>query len=100
MRYGEAEAKYFPTAKIDDRPCEALVFLHPYPRKHFRFHRAEVFIDKELELPIRYASYEWPAEPGGAPVLLEEYTYTRLKLNVGLKDADFDPSNPEYAFPD
>jgi hypothetical protein len=99
MHFTGADAKYFPNAKVEDRDCEAFVFLHPEKRDNFRFHRAEVFIDKELQLPIRYASYDWPAKSGDDPVLLETYTYTRLKLNVGLTDADFDTANPKYEFP-
>ena len=30
--------------------------------------------------------------------LLEEYTYTNIKINVGLTDADFDTKNPNYKF--
>jgi hypothetical protein len=60
---------------------------------------AEVFIDRELDLPIRYASYDWPAKAGEKPVPLEEYTYSKIKLNVGLTDQDFDPANPKYTFP-
>ncbi len=31
-------------------------------------------------------------------MLLEEYTYTDLKLNVGLTDWDFDHRNESYQF--
>ena len=30
--------------------------------------------------------------------VLEEYNYLNLKVNVGLKDEDFDPYNPAYKF--
>lgn len=93
------DAKYYPDAKVDDRKCEAFVFIHPEQREEFTFHRAEVFIDKELNLPIRYVSYGWPEAPGETPPLIESYTYTRLKLNVGLTDEDFDTKNPKYKFP-
>jgi hypothetical protein len=101
MRYPSEEAKatYHPNAKVEGRDCEAYVFVHPVKSKDFTFHRAEVFIDKELNLPIRYASYDWPEAAGETPPLIETYTYTRLKLNVGLKDEDFDVKNPKYKFP-
>ena len=38
----------------------------------------------------------WPREEGGRPVLMEEYTYLDLKLNVGLTDADFSQSSLDY----
>jgi len=30
--------------------------------------------------------------------LLEEYTYTDVKINNGFTDADFDENNPSYHF--
>lgn len=99
MRHGDADAKFYPNAKVDDRECEAWVFVHPEKREPFTFHRAEVFIDKKLNVPIRYVAYDWPEKPGETPPLIESYTYTRLKLNVGLTDEDFDTKNPKYKFP-
>jgi hypothetical protein len=99
MQHAEAEARFYPNARVNDRPVLAMQFMHPVRRDHFRFHLARVYIDKELKLPIRFESYDWPAEPGGDPVLLEEYTYTRLQLNPGFTDLDFDPKNPDYQFP-
>ena len=32
------------------------------------------------------------------PLLLEEYTYVNMKLNVGLTGADFDDHNKDYGF--
>ena len=65
------------------------------PRRNFVFHMARIFVDKELNLPIRYESYDWPKEPGGPPELMEEYTYLNLKLNNGFTDADFDIEESE-----
>ena len=68
------------------------------PRKNFRFNKALVFVDDELNIPVRYEAYDWPATQGGQPQLLEEYTYTDIKLNNGFTDADFDENNPNYHF--
>ena len=68
------------------------------PRRNFLFHLARIFVDDELNLPIRYESYDWPEKPGGPPELIEEYTYLNLKLNNGFTDADFDIRNPNYQF--
>jgi hypothetical protein len=62
------------------------------------FMRARVFVDNEYRVPVFYAAYDWPKEEGGKPVLLELYAYRRVKLNVGLTDKDFDPTNPDYNF--
>lgn len=97
-QYGECEVKFFRNAKIDGRACTCLQVVHPVPRKNFRFHMAQVFIDDEWNVPVRYVAFDWPDKEGGKPVLLEEYTYYKLKFNVGLTDADFQTSNPKYGF--
>ena len=65
----------------------------------YDFHRAEVFIDDELNIPVRYVAYDWPTAGGEEPPIIEEYTYIDVQLNVGLTDKDFDPANEEYEFP-
>ena len=81
---------------INGRAATLLEVVHPVPRQNFRFHRAEVFIDNELLLPVRYAAYLWPEAPGMDPPLEEAYTYINLKINNGFTNADFDRENPEY----
>ena len=98
VKYGECEVQYFPNTTIDERVCTCIRVIHPTPRRNFRFHVAQIFVDNELNLPIRYESYDWPDEPGGRPQLLEEYTYVNLKLDNGFTDADFDVKNPNYQF--
>jgi hypothetical protein len=97
-QYGECEVKFFRGAKVDDRVCTLLQVTHPVPRRNFRFHVARVFIDDELNVPIRYEAYDWPSKPGAAPPLMEQYTYRNLRLNNGFTDADFDIRNPQYGF--
>ena len=98
IKYGECEVKFFKGAKINNRVCTCIQVVHPVPRRNFLFNLARIFVDDELNVPIRYESYEWPKEPGGAPELLEEYTYLNLKLNNGFTDSDFDVKNPNYKF--
>jgi hypothetical protein len=85
-------------AKINGRQCTCIQVVHPVPRSHFLFNMARIYVDNQLNVPIRYEAYEWPKEPGGEPQLTEEYTYLNLKLNNGFKDQDFDPKNPNYQF--
>ena len=79
--------------------CTLIEVRHPQPRPYFDFHIAHIFIDDELDIPIRYAAYSWPATAGGEPILEEEYTYLDVKVNVGLTELDFDADNPAYEFP-
>lgn len=96
---GPCICNYREGANINKRPCSCIELVHPERRAPYEFHKAVVFIDKELNLPVRYAAYDWPATPGGEAPLIEEYTYYNVKLNVGLTDLDFDPKNPAYSFP-
>lgn len=96
--FGECEVKFYQGAKINGRSATCIQVVHPVPRKNFRFHKALVFVDDELNIPVRYEAYDWPATPGGPPQLLEEYTYTDIKLNNGFTDADFSENNPSYHF--
>ncbi len=99
-KYGECEVKYYDqNVKVADRDCVMIQVIHPYPRQNFIFYEARIYVDKELNLPIRYESYDWPKKQGDTPMLIEAYTYQNLKLNVGLKDADFDPKNTSYKYP-
>jgi len=54
--------------------------------------RVIVHFDIENKLPIKIEIYD----RGGR--LLEAYGYEGLRLNPGLTDSDFDPSNPAYNF--
>lgn len=98
IKYGECDVKFYEGAKINGRVCTCIEVVHPVPRRNFLFHLARIFVDKELNLPIRYESHDWPRAEGEAPGLMEEYTYLNLKLNNGFTDADFDKSNPNYKF--
>ncbi len=98
-QYGECEVQVFHGAKINGRSCICLQAKHPVPRRNFRFHLARIYVDDVYNIPIRYEAYDWPREPGGPPLLTEEYTYLNVKLNQGFTDLDFDPKNPAYSFP-
>jgi len=98
VKYGECEVKYFKGAKINDRVSTCTQVIHPNPRKNFLFHIARIFVDDNLNIPIRYEAYDWPKTAGGEPELIEAYTYLNMKINIGLTDADFDIHNPAYRF--
>ena len=97
-KFPECDVEFIKNAKINGRGCTVLRVVHPIQRPHFEFHRAEIFIGDQLNIPVRYAAFYWPAKPGAEDDVLEAYTYTNVKVNVGLTDADFDPKNPNYNF--
>ena len=97
-QHGECEVKIHHDKKFGQINCTVLEITHPIKRDHFRFHRALVYLDNSLHLPVRYQAWTWPESPGGKPVLDEEYNYFKLQVNGGLSDSDFDAANPDYRF--
>jgi hypothetical protein len=100
----DCEVTYQSGAKMDGRPCKFLQVKRPVPKvgpaaeQGMNVYLAQVLIDEELRVPIRYAAYMWPTTPGSRPEVVEMYTYKDLELNVGLTDADFDHRNSAYNF--
>ena len=94
----ECEFKIIENARIEGRVCRCVQVVFPQKRENLKFHVVRVFLDRETGLPIRFAAYSWPLEPGGSPRLIEEYTFLNFQLNVGLSEADFDRENPSYQF--
>jgi hypothetical protein len=94
----EVDVKFFPNAKLGEVACEALQITHKLQRRELRFHLSRLYFDKETKLPIRAERFGFPRRAGEKPPLIEEYTYSNLKTNVRLTNADFDARNPNYGF--
>lgn len=58
----------------------------------FYAHSIVVYFDQTLRLPIKITVYD------GSNTLIEEYVFRNLRINVGFREWDFDPGNPEYGF--
>jgi hypothetical protein len=97
-KFEEAQCEFRRNARIKDRACTVFQITLPARRPELDFHQAQVFIDDQLNVPIRYIAYDWPRTQGAPLQILEEYNYLDLKVNVGLTDADFDPNNNTYNF--
>jgi hypothetical protein len=85
--------------KVEGRPCTLIEIKHEQEKEIFQFHLAKIYVDNEWKIPTGYEGYSWPIEPGGEPMLMEKFYYTDMNLNVGHKDAEFDPDNPAYRYP-
>lgn len=97
-KFPDVQCEFRKNARVKDRVCTVLEVTQPTKHPELDFYKAQVFIDDELNIPIRYVAYDWPAREGAPLEVLEEYNYLDLKVNVGLTDADFDPRNPAYNF--
>jgi hypothetical protein len=96
--YAEINVQYYPDARLGDIACRVVEVSHPQPRRQFPFHISRLYLDAETNLPVRVENYGWPEQTGGDPVLIEEYTYVKLRTNVGLEDRHFDREFEEYNF--
>jgi Protein of unknown function (DUF1571) len=83
---------------VGTRRCTMIEATHPHQQPEFMFYRVRLFIDDALGLPIHFEAYDWPSAPLAPAEMVEEYTYSDLRLNVGLSDIDFNVSNTNYAF--
>ena len=86
LQYEDVSVRNLLGAKINNRPCTLIQVSHPKRREGLPFQFARIFVDDELRMPVRYSAYDWSKEEGGEPQLIEEYTYTHFKPNVGLSD--------------
>jgi hypothetical protein len=97
-KFGESNCQFYPNAKLQGTECQVCECTHPTPRRQFKFHRSRLYIDKKTNLPVRIEQWGFPPGGSGEPYLIEEYTYTDIKPNVGLTDTDFDVRNRRYHF--
>ncbi len=57
----------------------------------FRYaHRMLIYVDKETKLPLRYEAYDQPKSGAAVGDLFEAYSFSDVKLNVGLGENAFD----------
>jgi hypothetical protein len=85
----ECRVQFLRQAKINGRVCTCIHVSYPMPRDKPRLNLMRIYVDDQLGVPIRYEAYASPDVQDGPLQLLEEYTYLKLKLNVGLRDEDF-----------
>ncbi|HUP81646.1 MAG TPA: DUF1571 domain-containing protein [Pirellula sp.] len=102
---GPATIRTTEKVAFDGKTCRLIEVIHESPTAvingktvEFEYYLAQIYIDYERLLPLKYVSFSWPKAPGDAPELIEEYTYQDVSLNVGLSESDFDPKNPDYGF--
>ncbi len=97
-KFEDAQCEFRKNARIKDRACTVFQVTLPTRQPVLDFHQAQIFIDDQLNVPIRYIAYDWPRREGAPLEILEEYNYLNMQVNVGLRDEDFDPNNKAYNF--
>jgi len=103
---GDCQVNLIDSVDVAGRNCKRIEVCHPEREVtigdktiEHEFYKAIIDIDHQHGVPIRYASYMWPENSDGQPVLDEEFFYENLVINTELDDQDFDPDNPAYNYP-
>lgn len=93
LQHGEFELIHMGDASFNGRPT-TLVEGRFIPREGRKYYasRIAVHVDKETMMPVANAFYD------ERDILFERYSFTDVKLNVGLTAADFSRDNEAYRF--
>ncbi|MDA0835059.1 MAG: DUF1571 domain-containing protein [Planctomycetota bacterium] len=95
---GDCQVKFYREAKLGETPCLALEVKSHTAVEGIRYHLWRLYCDKRANIPLHIELYGFPRRQGEQPPLLEEYTYSQVRLNVGLTDHDFSTKNAAYRF--
>ena len=95
LQKSQFSVTYF-NAKLNGRDCTCIEVINSDRGADPLFHKAHVYVDMELNLPVKYVSWGWGNER--EEPLMEEYSYTNIQLNPGFTDLDFDVRNPDYEY--
>lgn len=99
LKYADLEVGFYKDAKLnsnDPNSYYAFRTYHPQPRQAPRFQETRLYLDKKTLLPIHLENRAFPPQQGGQQILVEKYTYSNIKLNVGLNNSTFNPQT--YGF--
>ena len=89
----DTEVRVYDNAKVNGQLVTHYRMIHRTQTPQATCRMAEISVDKALNIPIYYRSVGW--QEG---VILEEYAFRDIVINVGLTDEDFKESNPAYGF--
>jgi len=97
LKCADVKVDHYPQAKVGVIDCTMFEIFYPQ-REGFKIYKARIYFDKKTQLPIRVEQYGNASRAGEEPPLLEEYTYSDLKIDAPISDADFDVNNAGYGF--
>jgi hypothetical protein len=98
LEQGDCRVQFYPNAKLGETPCIAIEVAAPTAVDGVRYHLWRLYFDKRENVPVHVELYGFPRRQGEQPPLLEEYTYSQIRLNIGLTDHDFSTKNAAYRF--
>lgn len=90
--------------EFDGRACYFFNIEWDSPEVSKTYRKCQMYVDKELSLPIFVKNFSWPVDNTTDPeqldeaTLIEHYTFTNIKFDQQLADNDFDQANKSYKF--
>lgn len=96
--HGVCQVDYFENCKHGNRKCFAVQLTHHEKDSNFKFYKAVVLVDEELELPVHYCSYSWPEKPDEEPPLIEMLSFSHFEFNIDPHDELFSHKYIGYNF--
>lgn len=86
--------------ELNGRPCYMFVTTYDSPKYSENYRKAVCYIDKELSMPVCVRNYTWGVDVDPAKIdeetLIEFYSYSDVKIEQQLADADFERGNEGY----
>ena len=91
--------------RIGGRDCLCFVTEFRDAKSSPEYRKSIVMIDAEWNVPLFIKNFAWPTDTVTAvgeeldtATIIEQYSYTDVKLRASLTAADFDRTNEDYNF--
>lgn len=97
-KMSDMTVNFYPKARIGKVSCKAIETSHRNQSSGAKYSMTRLYVDSSTGLPIRIQQFDFPQKNKKKPELVEDYLYSNVKTNVGLKDSDFSTSNSNYRF--
>ncbi len=89
--HADVSTRVEPDAKLPaGEACTIYESIVPTPRDKVQFHITRLWIDQQTHLAVRVEQLGFPRPGETNTPALEDYTYSKIRTNVGLNDIDFD----------
>ncbi len=97
-KMSDMTVNFYPKARIGKVSCKAIETSHRSQESGAKYSMTRLYVDSSTGLPIRVQQFDFPQKNKKKAELVEDYLYSNVQTNVGLKDSDFSTSNPKYGF--
>jgi len=87
------EVTFFSGAKVGDLECEGFELKHLTNKSKEQFALTRIYFDCRTKFPVQVEHFDGAGPNDPELALVEKYTYTDIKTNVGLGESDFDRHN-------